>query len=48
MEQHECHDRPLHEEFADVRLADFGPVHEGVFAEAEEGHEDVEFVLVGC
>jgi hypothetical protein len=46
MEEDESHQRPLHDEFAHIRFPDLGPVHEGVFAVAEEGHEDVELVLV--
>ena len=46
MEEDKGGERALHDEFAHVRFPDLGPVHKGVFAVAEEGHEDVEFVLV--
>ncbi len=47
MKKHESHQGPLQDEFAHIRFPDLGPVHEGVFAVAEEGHEDVDLVLVG-
>lgn len=47
MKKHKGHQGPLHDEFAHIRFPDLGPVHEGVFAVAEEGHEDVDLVLVG-
>ncbi len=47
MKEHESHQGPLQDEFPYIRFPDLGPVHEGVFAVAEEGHEDVDLVLVG-
>lgn len=32
---------------ADVGFADAGPVHEGVFAQADQGEDGVERVLLG-
>ena len=48
MEQHKGRPCPLEQQFPYIWLSDARPIHEGVFAEAEEGHEDVKFVLVGC
>ncbi len=47
MKKHEGHQGPLHDEFPYIWFSDLGPVHEGVFAVAEEGHEYVDLVLVG-
>jgi len=45
-ENEEGHRRPRAEQFSDEWLSNSGPIHEGIFAEAEEGHNKVELVLV--
>ena len=43
-EERHCRSRP--EEPSNERLSNTRPVHKGVFAEAEEGHNQVELILV--
>ena len=45
-EHEERHGRPRSKKPANERLSDPRPVHESVFAEEEESHDQVELVLV--
>lgn len=45
-EHEECHSRTCSKKPPNERLSDPRPVHESVFAEAEESHDQVELVLV--
>jgi hypothetical protein len=45
-EHEECHSRTGSKKTPNERLSDARPVHESVFAEAEESRDQVELVLV--